>query len=140
MVESLSKSVQSIDAKLDQQSEEIAEIKLALQRLHRLQMNISHPTPTESPVAPQLEKQTPNILTSPLIEQESGRGNLHLHYFLLFLHEGLGSKRRSLNLLRWLIYLIDLVVDNLHYNACGFMKSFFQYFFTTQILVCFLLF
>ena len=84
LVKSLSKSVQSIDAKLDQQSEEIAEIKLALQRLDRPQMNISHPTPTESPVAPQLEKQTPNILTSTLIEQDSGRGNLHLHYFLLF--------------------------------------------------------
>ena len=26
---------------------------------------------------------------------------------------GLSSKRRSWNLLRWLIYLIDLVVDNL---------------------------
>jgi len=70
--------VQSIDAKLNQQSEEVAEIKLALQRLDRPQRSLTHPTPTEPPVPPQVEPpvQTQNLLASPLLEQDSDRGNL----------------------------------------------------------------
>lgn len=79
MVESLSKSVQSVDAQLDQQSEEIAEIKLALQRLDRPHRSVPHPAPTEPPMPPQVESppaQTRNVLASPLLEQDSDRGDL----------------------------------------------------------------
>ena len=80
MVESLSKSVQSIDARLTQQSVEIAEIKFAIQQcLDRPQRSFPHPAPAEAPVAPQVESspvQTQNLLASPLLEQDSDRGDL----------------------------------------------------------------
>lgn len=79
MVESLSKSVQSINAKLTQQSEEVAEIKLVLQRLDRPQMSVPHPRPAEPQVPLQVEPtvQTQNLLASLLLEQDSNRGDLY---------------------------------------------------------------
>ena len=85
-MESLSKSVQSIDAKLTQQSVEIAEIKFAMQRLDRSQRSLPHPAPAEAPVPPQVEAspvQTQNLLASPLLEQDSDRGDLCYYYFFL---------------------------------------------------------
>ena len=71
--------MQSIDAKLTQQSEEVAEIKLALQRLDRPQSSLPHPRPTEPPVPLQVEPpvQTQNLLSSPLLEQDSDIGDLN---------------------------------------------------------------
>jgi len=70
--------VQSIDAKLNQQSKEVGEIKLALQRLEWPQRSLPHPTPMEPPVPPQVEPpvQTQNLLASLLLEQDSDRGDL----------------------------------------------------------------
>ena len=87
LVESLSKSVQSVDAKLNQQSEEITGIKLALQRLDRPQRSLPHPAPREVPVQPQVESSpvlTQNLLASLLMEQDSDRGDLC--YFLNVAH------------------------------------------------------
>lgn len=84
MVESLSKSVQSIDEKLTQQSEEIAEIKFAMQqRPDRPQRSLPHPAPVETPVPPEVESspvQTQNLLASPLLEKDSDRGDLYYFF------------------------------------------------------------
>jgi len=78
--------VQSIDAKLNQQSVEIAEMKLALRRLDQPQRNPPpQPTLTEEPVAPP-QVEPPTVLASPLLEQDSDRGELCLLCFKFGAH------------------------------------------------------